>query len=68
LSSESETYSLFPGDEMELTGLAFEKDRLGWRKLTIKGEEAIESLADALLAGPWSRFLTEARGRNGWAA
>lgn len=69
LSPDSEAYSLFPGDEMELAGLALEKDRLGWRKLTIRGEDGIESFADALLAGPWSRFLSEARKRrDGWVA
>lgn len=69
LSSEKEAYSLFGGDEMDLGGLAFEAERLGWRKLTILDGKAIDSFADALLAGPWSRFLAEAqKRRDGWVA
>jgi CRISPR/Cas system CSM-associated protein Csm3 (group 7 of RAMP superfamily) len=67
LSPESKAYNLFAGDEMDLPGVAA-TERMSWRRLELT-EKAIDPLAEALLAGPWSRFLAEAqRRRDGWAA
>jgi CRISPR/Cas system CSM-associated protein Csm3 (group 7 of RAMP superfamily) len=67
LTPEPEAYGLFPGDEVDVPAGAGATERLGWQRLELAGE-AVDSLAEALLAGPWSRFLNEAKRREGWAA
>lgn len=68
LMPDPEAYDLFPGDEVGLPAGIATTERLGWQQLVLKGKEAIDPFAEALLAGPWSRFLAEAKRRQGWAA
>lgn len=68
LMPDPQTYDLFPGDEVALPAGTATTERLGWQQLVIEGKEAIDSFAEALLAGPWSKFLAEAKRRQGWAA
>jgi CRISPR/Cas system CSM-associated protein Csm3 (group 7 of RAMP superfamily) len=64
---EGERYQLFPGDEVALpTGLESKKQMV-WDQLTVESEERIEALSEALVEGPWTEFLKEARGQQ-WVA
>jgi CRISPR/Cas system CSM-associated protein Csm3 (group 7 of RAMP superfamily) len=68
LAPDAAAYELFPGDEVDLPQGTSAAGRLGWQRLELEGP-AVDRLAEALLEGPWSRFLDEARRRrNGWLA
>lgn len=67
LMPEAAAYDLFPGDEVDLPAGVGTTERLGWQQLVLAGKE-IDPFAETLLGGPWSRFLAEAKRRQGWAA
>jgi CRISPR/Cas system CSM-associated protein Csm3 (group 7 of RAMP superfamily) len=68
LAKDLGAYELFAGDEVDLPAGLGARGRLGWQRLELEGS-TVEPLAEALLNGPWSRFLDEAkRRRSGWPA
>jgi CRISPR/Cas system CSM-associated protein Csm3 (group 7 of RAMP superfamily) len=67
-TKDTKAYRLFEGDSMPLpTGWRAEPKFL-WERLQCTEPAAIETFAEGLLAGPWSRFLDSAQKREGWAA
>jgi CRISPR/Cas system CSM-associated protein Csm3 (group 7 of RAMP superfamily) len=66
LHEDAETYQLFDGDEVALPPGLESKPRLVWDQLVVKNG-AVDTLAEALVAGPWSTFLSKARGQR-WQA
>ena len=68
LAADLQAYELFAGDEVDLPPDLVSRGRLGWQRIELEGA-AVDPLAEALLSGPWSRFLNEARTRRtGWLA
>jgi CRISPR-associated protein Csm3 len=68
LWTEGERYRLFQGDSVALPdGLENTERRMGWDRLTVEGKEKAWALAQALVDGPWTEFLNQARGQK-WEA
>jgi CRISPR/Cas system CSM-associated protein Csm3 (group 7 of RAMP superfamily) len=68
LTDDAQGYDLFSDDEVALPAGVTTVSKLGWDRLEL-GAEPVEPLAEALVGGPWARFLDQARGRSdGWAA
>lgn len=60
------SYELFGGDSMPLPADVKAGRKLVWDRLAVTGD-AIDNLADQLIAGPWQHFLTQAKEKK-WAA
>jgi CRISPR/Cas system CSM-associated protein Csm3 (group 7 of RAMP superfamily) len=63
---EGERYGLFQGDSVPLPPELQPATRVVWEQLTLNGDQT-SVLAEALVAGPWTRFLDQARGQQ-WEA
>lgn len=65
---EGTTYKLFSSDTVELpAGIQRVQRKMVWDQLILTQKEEIDALAEALIAGPWTRFLGQAKGQQ-WAA
>jgi hypothetical protein len=60
-------YHLFDNDWVDLPPGIELQDALIRKRLYLASEEAIDTLAMALVAGPWGKFLDQARGQQ-WVA
>ncbi len=66
LAEELADYSLFSEDETALPQGLEARRKLVWDQLEIPGPR-VDDLAEALVAGPWLKFLDQTRGKQ-WAA
>ncbi len=66
LSNDADGYELFGHDEMTLPEGLRSAARMGWARLQV-GSDQVDDLAEALVEGPWSSFLDEAKGKK-WKA
>ncbi len=66
IAEDTEAYRLFASDEMPLPAGLAAKPHLVWDRLRVVPEQ-IDLLAEALVEGPWLRFLDQAEGQQ-WAA
>lgn len=65
LHPEAEPYHLFAGDEMELpAGLAAQR-RLVWDQVVVPPDH-LDAFAEALVDGPWAKFLQVAQEAPPW--
>jgi CRISPR/Cas system CSM-associated protein Csm3 (group 7 of RAMP superfamily) len=67
LWKEGKPYQLFAGDSVALPAGLEPRKQMVWDQLTFESREDITALAEALVAGPWTEFLNQTRGRE-WAA
>lgn len=66
IAPDAGAYKLFAGDEMTLPAGLATTPRLVWDQLKVP-TQSVDALAEALVAGPWSAFLKNARGAR-WKA
>jgi len=67
LWKEGERYRLFEGDSVVLPAGLEPRKQMVWDQLTFENQEGITALAEALVGGPWTEFLHQAKGRQ-WDA
>jgi CRISPR-associated RAMP protein (TIGR02581 family) len=67
LASSDAGYDLFGNDQVRLPAGVEAKRRLVWDQITIRSQDAIDSLATNLIDGPWTTFLDKAKGQQ-WRA
>lgn len=65
---DARAYRLFEGDSMPLPAGLSARPKFLWERLELSERAAIDTLAEGLLAGPWSSFLDAAQQHGGWAA
>lgn len=63
MKAEASVYDLFDGDELPLPPGLEPRARLIWDQLIVE-QDRIADLAESLVAGPWSKFLQQARARR----
>lgn len=61
----TEGYDLFPGDEIELPADWTTAPGAVWDRITVPGCQ-VEVLGEALVGGPWLRFLDQAKRKDRW--
>ncbi len=66
LATSAGDYRLFGGDQTSLPAGLEAAPHLVWDRLRIAGNQ-VDALAEALVEGPWPRFLEQAKGER-WAA
>jgi CRISPR/Cas system CSM-associated protein Csm3 (group 7 of RAMP superfamily) len=67
LHGDARTYGLFEGDEVALPEPLAARPHLVWDQVKVSSREAVETLAAALVDGPWTKFLAAAR-KGRWKA
>ncbi len=66
LGEPLEDYALFGGDAMALPEGLSSGRKLVWDRLAVRDDQ-VDALAEALVTGPWQRFLEQAKEKR-WAA
>lgn len=67
LHREASAYGLFAGDEISLPAELAVHPVLVWDQVKVVDAGAVDALAEALVTGPWTRFLAAAR-QGRWEA
>jgi CRISPR/Cas system CSM-associated protein Csm3 (group 7 of RAMP superfamily) len=60
-------YKFFPGDRMPLPKGLDSKSKLLWDRIEVTPER-LDDLAEELVAGPWTKFVEQAKEVKGWRA